>query len=164
MTFAVFDPLRALGLLLRGGVEFVVIGGFAARIWGSPTITNDLDICYSTTRSNTEALARVLLSLNARPRDFDTFLPFILDGRTIALGGSFTFETDAGNIDCLATPAGTNGFKDLEREATMIDLGEQLQVRFASVDDVIRMKRAAGRKKDLIELEVLEALKAERER
>lgn len=163
MTSAAFDPFRILRALLEYRVEFIVIGGFAARVWGSPTITNDLDLCYGSGHENAERLAAMLRSMNARLRDFDPSLPFVLDGRTISLGNSFTFETDGGNVDCLATPAGTKGFDDLARNARLIDLGEELHVRFASLDDVMRMKRAAGRKKDLIELEVLTALKAERE-
>jgi hypothetical protein len=30
-------------------------------------------------------------------------LPFVLEERTIAMGDSFTFETAAGNLDCLGT-------------------------------------------------------------
>lgn len=45
----------------------------------------------------------------------------------------------------------------------MIDLGEGPQVRFASLDDVIRMTSAARRPKDPIEIEILKALKDVRE-
>jgi hypothetical protein len=164
MTSAAFDPFRLLRALLEHEVAFIVIGGFAARVWGSPTVTNDLDVCYASGHANTERLAATLRSLNARLRDFDPALPFVLDGRTISLGNSFTFETEGGNLDCLATPAGTAGFDDLARNAALLDLGEGLEIHFASLDDVMRMKRAAGRKKDRIELEVLEAVKAEREK
>ncbi len=40
-----FDPIRILQQLSSGGVEFVLIGGMAGRVHGSPTVTNDLDIC-----------------------------------------------------------------------------------------------------------------------
>jgi hypothetical protein len=163
MSVAAFDPLRVLRLLSDRNVEFVVIGGFAARIWGSPTITNDLDLCYATTRSNVELLAAVLNEIEARLRDFPADLPFVLDARTLSLGNSFTFETSAGNVDCLATPSGTTGFDDLARNSKALDLGDGLIVHFASLADVIRMKRAADRPKDRIEVEILEALKAELE-
>jgi hypothetical protein len=164
MTDAPFDPLLALKKLDEHGIEFVVIGGFAARIWGSPTITNDLDICYARNAANHERLAAVLRELHATLRGVEPGLPFQLDARTIANGDSFTFSTDAGNLDCFALPSGTSGYRDLRDHAEQIDLGDGLQVLFASLDDVIRMKRAAGRRKDLIELEILEALKDERSR
>jgi predicted nucleotidyltransferase len=39
-----------------------------------------------------------------------------------------------------------------------------ITVLVASIDDLIRMKRAAGRAKDLIEVEVLAAVRDERQR
>jgi hypothetical protein len=161
MTVAAFDPLRALKALQERDVRFVVIGGFACRVWGSPTVTNDLDVCYERTRSNHERLVVVLRELNARLRGADLDLPFQLDERTFANGDSFTFLTDAGNLDCLGTPPGTRGYGDLAERATQMDLGDDLKVRFASLEDLMRMKRAAGRPKDLIELEVLKALAEE---
>jgi len=56
-AFAPFDPLRALRVLLDRGVRFVMIGGFGARLHGSPTVTNDLDVCYARDRENLVALA-----------------------------------------------------------------------------------------------------------
>ena len=157
-----FDPLAILETLNRHRAEFVVIGGFAGNVWGSPTITNDLDICYS--RESRAELVSALQELAARPREFPADLPFILDERTIQLGDTFTFETTRGNLDCLATPSGTRGFGDLASNSRALDLGEGLVVCFASVPDLIRMKRAAARPKDLIEVEILTALLEEIER
>ena len=109
MTTAAFDPLLALEKLQEHRVRFIVIGGFACRIWGSPTITNDLDICYERSKANREALVAALRELGATARGTDPSVPFLLDEQTIGLGDSFTFETSAGNLDCLGTPAGTSG-------------------------------------------------------
>lgn len=76
---------------------------------------------------------------------------------------SFTFETDGGDLDILATPAGTRGYDELIRTADELDLGG-CKVRVASIDALIQMKRAAGRPKDLIEVEVLAALRDEIDR
>jgi len=84
-----------------------------------------------------------------------------LDERTLRLGDSFTFQTDAGNLDCIGTPSGTTGYEDLFRSAIEIDLGDGTSVRITSLDDLIRMKKAAGWTKDLIELEILAALRDE---
>ena len=87
-------------------------------------------------------------------------VPFVLDGRSLAHGDHFTFSTVAGSVDCLLTPAGTRGYEDLRVAAELIDLGDT-EVWVASVDDLIRMKRAAGRPKDRVELEILGALRDE---
>ena len=161
MTTAPFDPLRVLEALRAGGVEFVLIGGVAARLHGSPSLTRDVDVCHDRSAENLERLAAVLRSLRARLRGVDDEVPFLLDARTLAAGGNFTFVTDAGDLDLLAYPAGVDGFDDLAVGAESVDL-EGVVVRVASIDDLIRMKRAAGRPKDRIEVEVLSALKLER--
>ena len=74
------------------------------------------------------------------------------------MGDSFTFNTTAGALDCLGTPAGTNGYDDLMKQATQFDFGG-LPAFVASADDVVRMKRAAGREKDRGTIQILEELK-----
>jgi hypothetical protein len=155
-----FDPLRLIETLERHGVRFVVVGGIAGRLLGSPTVTRDLDICYARDRANLTRLAAVLAELHAQLRDAEPGLPFQPDVRTLKAGDSFTFQTDAGDLDILGIPAGTDGYADLARTADHTDVGE-FEVLVASVDDLIRMKRAAGRPKDLIEVEVLGALRDE---
>jgi hypothetical protein len=156
-----FDPLRALGTLVDGGVRFVVIGGYAAALWGSPSVTVDTDICYARDARNLEALASVLRQLGARLRGPAVEVPFILDAKTLAMGDQFTFDTDAGSLDCLGRPAGSGGYEALERTATVKHLGDGLEVKVAALEDIMLMKKAAGRPKDLIELEILGKLRDE---
>jgi len=163
VTLRPFDPLRTLETLVRHRVRFVVIGGFAGRLWGSTTVTNDLDICYARDRKNLHALAAALTELEASLRGAPDGLPFRPDAETLARGDHFTFTTNAGNLDCLATPAGSRGFADLIAGATPMKL-DSIEVPVASVDDLIRLKRAAGRPKDLVEVEILGALREEMDR
>ncbi len=157
---AAFDPLRLFRELNDAGVRYLVIGAFAGRLLGSPTLTRDLDICHATDAANLEALVTVLHRLNARLRATDRPVPFRIDARSVGAVQSLTLTTDAGDLDLLAIPAGTQGFDDLARTAAPTDL-DGLTVLVASIDDLIRMKRAAGRPKDLIELEVMGALRDE---
>lgn len=157
---APFDPLSLLETLSRHEVRFVVVGGIAGRLLGSPTVTRDLDICYARDAANLRALAAVLAEIHAQLRGVDPGLPFQPDVRALRAGDAFTLKTDAGDLDLLGTPAGTDGYADLARAAIPTDLGG-VQVLVADVDDLIRMKRAAGRPKDLIEVEVLGALRDE---
>ncbi len=162
MSTPAFDPLLVLRILVEHGVRFVLIGGFAAAIRGSPVITGDVDICYARDDENLERLAAALEELGATLRGAPSDVPFQLDARTLREGEHFTFATKAGALDCLGTPAGTDGFADLDASATDEDL-DGLVVRVASVDDLIRMKRAAGRPQDLIAAEWLAALRDELE-
>lgn len=156
-----FDPANAFRTLNSHEVRYVVIGGLASEFLGAAIGTNDIDICYERTPANMDRLAGALKDLRAtlRVAGVDEDLPFVLDGRTIAAGDSFTFRSDAGDLDVLGTPSGTGGFRDLDADATTYDLGEGLLVRVVSLDDLIRMKEAASRPKDEAHLHVLAALK-----
>ncbi|HXM77430.1 MAG TPA: hypothetical protein VN971_11680 [Thermoanaerobaculia bacterium] len=158
-----FDPLRVLETLARQGVRYVVIGGFAGRLWGSTTVTNDLDVCYARDRKNLESLSRALRELHATVRGAPEDLPVPPDPETLASGDPFKFATTAGNVGCLATPVGSQGFSDLIAGAAEMTIGS-LRVPVAAVEDLIRSKRAAGRPTDRAELEILSALKEEIER
>ena len=125
-------------------------------------MTGDVDICPAHDRRNLDRLAAALTGLGAGLRGAPADTGFLLDGRTLAAGDHFTFATDAGPIDCLGTPAGTDGFADLDASATEEDL-DGLVIRVASLDDLIRMKRAADRPQDRIAVEWLSALRDELE-
>ena len=162
MSEPAFDPIAGLRALVEHGVRFVLIGGYAAALRGSPMMTGDVDICHARDRGNLERLAAALRGLHARLRGVPLDVPFLLDDRTLEAGDHFTFMTDAGPVDCLGTPAGTDGFADLDASATDEDL-DGLVVRVASLDDLIRMKRAADRPQDRIAIEWLSALRDELE-
>lgn len=163
MNAFVYDPIPALKVLVRHRVRFIIIGGFAGNVLGSPMATFDLDICYARDYDNLEQLAAALQELKAKLRGAPEDVPFILDAKTLEMGDHFTFTTTVGSVDVLGTPAGTRGYDDLDRVAEAKELNG-LTVKVASIDDLIRMKRAAGRPKDLIQAEVLGALREEIER
>jgi hypothetical protein len=154
------QPEEIIRLLGRHEVRYVLIGGLAAVVHGAPLVTQDVDICYSREADNLERLAAALNEINAELRRADAGLPFRLDARTLARGDSFTLATDLGWIDILATPSGTGGYDDLTRTADAYVLFGQ-RVLIAGLDDLIRMKRAAGRRKDLLAVEELAALREE---
>lgn len=153
-----FDPVLAVRTLADHGVRFVLIGGLAARVQGSSVITNDVDICYARDQRNLEALAGALEELEARLRGAPEDAPFRLDARTLQAGDHFTFTTTAGALDILGIPAGSDGYDTLAASADEVELFGRW-VLIASVDDLMRMKRASGRRKDLLMLEELAALR-----
>lgn len=155
-----FDFFGLLKALVKHRVRFVIIGGVAAAALGSAQVTYDLDICYDRARDNLERLAAALQELGATLRGAPDDVPFLLDAETIQRGDHFTFNTRAGPLDILGTPAGSRGFEELMANAMEIDF-EDLTAYVASVDDLIRMKLAAGRAKDRITLENLGGLRNE---
>jgi hypothetical protein len=155
-----FDFLGTLRTLSEHGVRFILIGGLGARLHGSTTVTNDVDICYARDDANLERLASALRALHARLGGVADDVPFILNAKSLHEGDRFTFVTDTGSLDILGTPTGTTGFDQLQAGSDGVDLGG-FTIQVASLDDLIRMKRASGRPKDLIEVEVLGALRDE---
>lgn len=146
-------PLRALDLIstLAGhNVDYVVIGGFAAIAHGSPRATRDLDVVVAPDDHNLVRLAAALEALGAVRRLADGARRPVgpADLATIALGTTMHMTTSAGALDVVCRPAGAAPFAELLDRAVRVALGDQ-SVLVAGLDDLIAMKRAAGRPLDL---------------
>ena len=161
-----FEPFAILHVLVEREVRFVIIGGFGAGLHGSPALTGDLDICYDRRTDNLDRLATALLALHAtlRVANQEEGVSFPLDALALVHGDSFTLWTDLGPLDILATPSGTDGYDDLFSDAQEFDVGEGLMVSVASIDDLIRMKRASGREKDASHIAALQVVQQQLER
>lgn len=150
-----FDPSALIGALADGGVDFVVIGGLAVVLRAMPRFTKDLDICYSTDSSNLDALGAVLVGLDARLRGAED-VSFVPDARTLRRTQILCLTTPKGNVDLLARPDGSPAYETLRQRAEIVSLAGR-QVHIASIQDLLEMKRAAGRPQDLVDVESLEA-------
>ncbi len=151
-----FQLSRLLHRLVSAGVDFVVIGGVAVIVQGSPRFTRDLDISYSTDEENLDRLSGVLVQLGARLRGLEEDIPFTPDRRTLRHVQMLTLTTTAGDIDLLSDPPGSPGYASLKRKASRIDLDGDT-VLIASIEDLIAMKDAVRRPQDLVDLESLRA-------
>jgi hypothetical protein len=161
-------PAEIFATLSEYRVNYVVIGGLAAVLHGSPTITADADVCAERTPDNLKRLAKALKALNGRVRtatepDGVRFAPDVtLLGRMRVL----ILTTDFGDLDLTFEPAGFAGYEELAEHAIEVPIGGTA-VHVAALDDVIRSKEVANRPKDHATLPVLYALRdeiAEREK
>lgn len=153
-----FSPRALLQRLVDGGVDFVVVGGIAATAHGSAAFTQDLDITYAPDEANLERLGQVLVDLGARLRGVTDDVPFVPDGRTLRRTRVLTLDSPDGRIDLLAQPDGAPIFAELRSRAER-DVVAGVEVAYASLEDLIAMKKAAGRPKDLVAVEELEAIR-----
>ena len=156
---AEFDPVAMLRVLVDHGVDFLLVGGVAARLRGAPLLTQDVDITPATDRPNLERLATALEALDARLRtqtDPDG-VAFPFDPGLLASASVWTFTTHHGDLDLVISPAGTSGYGDLARSADRLKIATdpEMSVMVASLADIIRSKEAAGRDKDRAALPLL---------
>lgn len=142
-------------------VKFILIGGLAAIIHGSPRLTEDVDVIYARDRDNIGRLVEALRPFSPYLRGAPRGLPFVLDERTVRMGLNFTLDTSLGDIDLLGEVAGGGTYESLlpySAEATAF--GRKFLC--VGLERLIQLKRAAGRPKDLLVLAELQALLEER--
>lgn len=162
------DFERILATLSRHGVDFIVAGGVAVVAHGVPRLTLDLDIIPAPGSANMGRLAAALGELNARAFDNRRReLPLDLSHpEGLALGNYFLL-TDAGGLDLLNGPRpDLKRYRRLAARALTVPAAGS-EVMVLGRDDLIAMKREAGRDKDLRDIAALteaERLAAELDR
>lgn len=164
MTAPAFRPRKILEILAKHEVEFILIGGVAQYLHGGPFPTIDVDVVPDLQTSNLDRLAEALTELDARLRDAKQpeGIPIGLDGRTLKKAlpdfGFLRLTTKYGYLDLLYEPAGTEGFRDLNRSAVKKSVAPAVEISVAGLADVIRSKQAVGRARDLEQLPTLRRL------
>lgn len=162
------DPGPLLRALHEGGVEYVIVGGFAVIAHGYVRQSQDLDIVPDPDPANLRRLATTLTRLNARQLDTDDFAAEELpadprDPEDLAHGGNFRLMTDLGVLDVLQWVSGVdtdNLYAELHADALTGEF-EGIPVRACGLTHLRAMKRAAGRPRDLDDLEHLAFLDGE---
>lgn len=145
----------------RRGVEFVVIGAYAAVTQGWSEPTSDIDITPDRHVRNLQRLADALREMDAQvlTADGDADASWPIDDQHLRLRETTFLTTRFGDIDVVLNPAATEGYPDLARpsESFLLVVGG-IEIRVANLERVIASKRASGRPKDRDALPRLEAL------
>lgn len=158
-----FNPVGVCRIMNEEGVKYIVLGGFAAIIHGSPLPTEDIDLLPSRDDLNLECLARALNRLNAAIRTSEGPVRTKIDAGFIKnMPNMLNLTTDFGDVDLVFSPAGPlNGYEEWNNNAVFAELEPGLIIATASLDDVIESKTKANRPKDLRSLPYLESLRDE---
>jgi hypothetical protein len=162
------DAATILRTLIAHDVDFLVIGGLAVAAHGFSRGTKDVDVVPAPDSSNRRRLFAALEELRARPLEIGDFraeempVPFTPDG--LEEGGNWALTTRAGRVDVMQwVPGIENGYESLSANAIDDEVPAVGRVRFAGYDDVVTMKRTAGRPLDLADLHELEQVRGEPE-
>jgi len=151
--FVEFDPLRILSELRD--VDHIVVGGFAAVLHGSPTVTADLDVMPRADEQNIALLNDVLAGLDTvvrEPRRSGRQIPLTAEllrqtARSKEGGGQLRLLTSAGPLDVLWRLHDGRGYEDLVGGSQLLE-EDDLRLRVMGIDDLIAVKAAIGRPQD----------------
>ena len=155
--------LDLLEKLVDAGLDFVIVGGVAARLHGSSRLTHDIDVVPGVEPKAWARVVDLLWDTGARPRipeprervrNIDNVLEWVRDKGMLAL--SFRSPDGSAELDLLVGE--TSRLEGLRDRAIRVRLdGREYMV--ASIDDLIAMKTDAGRPQDLLDIETLERIK-----
>ena len=154
-----FDPERIIRALAKHGVRYVLVGATAARLQGFPRLTADADIAPASDSDNLRQLSAALRDLRARVfiESVPEGLQFSCDPQTLSRSNLWNLVTDAGRLDLIFKPSGTQGYDDLFKSALKYEVFG-VEVHAASLKDILRTKLASNRPQDQDDVRILRAM------
>lgn len=155
MTEPAFDEL--LRRLVAADAQFVVVGGLAVGAWGVIRGTKDVDVVVDSDIENLKRVAEVAVTAGGHVQQGEAFLGTPISiASALSSGEQVAIETDLGRLDVVQGLDGVPSYEELRSRSSETEiLG--VTVAVCSLDDLKTMKRAAGRTRDLADLEDLEA-------
>lgn len=161
-----FDPQTIVEVLQCHHVDYVLLGGYAAKLHGAARPTQDIDVTPATSTENLARLSAALGELEAgiRVNELPEGLPFDTSAEALRGIKMLNLRSPHGDLDLTFEPAGfPHGYDDLIGQARAREVGG-VTVQLAALADVIASKTAAGRRKDIEALPELIDLAASQQR
>ncbi len=145
-----------LSLLTKAKVKFLVIGGYAVIHYGYDRSTGDIDIWIAIDPKNVDKVCKVLWRFGNYSHSEVNPGTFKLPGKILVLG------REPNRIDVLTGPAGVS-FDACYRRRHKVTW-DGIVVPLISLEDLRINKRAAGRSKDLADIQYLAEAEAKKQR
>ncbi len=140
------DFLELLRVFEKHKVAYAVIGGYAVGIHSEPRYTKDLDILITAEKKNAAATLKALTEFGA-PVDN-------LNIKELSTPGLlYVFGIDPLRVDILNSIKGVNAVSLIKR-AKKVKVADTV-LRVVSIEDLIKLKKIAGRAQDLADIEKL---------
>ncbi len=152
-----FDPLPLLLALNERRAWVVVMGQVAGIMHGSTELTGDLDLLWDGNDAQADALAEAFASLSSEITDAEG-RPVSCDRAAFLLPKVFfRTKTASGDLCTPRLPWGESDILSIISRAS-IAIGSGVSVMYVGLPDLIAMRRAVGRSKDLRRANELEAI------
>jgi hypothetical protein len=133
-----------------------LVGGLAVNAWGYLRATRDVDLVPDPSPANLQKLDAILVELGGRVEVGGGLLESSAIKTFLRTGDRTLVLTDLGRVDVLQGLPQIPGFAPLDERASEVDL-DGLVVKVCSLGDLLAMKRASDRPRDLDDLQALEA-------
>lgn len=148
-----FEPIEILRRLRRHEIDFVIVGGIAGSLAGSPVTTFDLDLVYRIDEDNLHRLAAALAEMEAIYKD-PAGRRIEPDADRLARYRVNLLRTSLGDLDLLQSIGNGRMYDELLSRSIAYEL-EELLVRAIDLPTLIEAKTIANRPKDLYALPYL---------
>lgn len=158
MTSISFNLLEHL---VKAGVDFVIVGGFAGVVHGCTYVTQDIDICCNFSADNLLALQKGISDLHPVHRMTPNRKKLKLTKQTCGQFKNLYLDTNIGQLDCLSFIDGIGDYQKVKLSSKVVEV-ENIQIRVLSVDALIESKKAMNRPRDkeaILQLEAIKKLK-----
>ncbi len=160
------DPTDILFILAKEEVDFVIVGGFAATIYGSQQVTEDIDICCDFGPANLMRLQSAIADLKPVHRMTPKRPPLQLTPESAKHFNNLYLDTDVGQLDCISEVKGVGDFVRVKQKSRPIKI-QGYSFRVLDLDALIDSKKAMSRPRDqeaVRQLETLKYIKQKQER
>jgi hypothetical protein len=159
---SLFEPV--LAALASAGVRYVVVGGVATVLHGHVRLTADLDLAIDLSTDQARRAIDALTALGLAPllpvAAVDFADPVIrrqwVEERNLKVFSMYDPAEPLRQVDLLAEDP--LPFDELWERAVTVPVGS-IDVRVVAIDDLLAMKRTAGRPQDLADVEALEEIR-----
>ena len=152
------DFVNLIERLVKNGVEFVIVGGFAGVVHGCTYVTQDVDICCDFSLDNLISLQKAIWDLDPVHRMTPNRKKLELSEKTCAQFKNLYLDTTKGQLDCISFINGLGDYNQAKRQSELIEV-EDMKIRVVSLDALIKSKRAMNRPRDKAAILQLESIK-----
>ncbi|MFH0798611.1 MAG: hypothetical protein V2A66_00315 [Pseudomonadota bacterium] len=143
--------LNAKGILqrlLENDIDFVLVGGLAATMYGAATVTYDVDVCLDFSIGNIQKLLIALEDVRPRVRVQKKWRSLQeLPLKQIADLKNLYLQTDCGGLDLLGSLTEIGGYEEARRHSTEITVFNR-PCRILKIEDLLNIKERMDRPKD----------------